>query len=97
MQKESTFENDLNKVLTQKYLDLFMHNTYTCYYDFRRTGYPKLPVNPSTNMNTVPDKMPMRWRYEQREYDFNRENLEEAIQRQYNGNDDWNELMWILK
>ena len=74
-----------------------MHNTYTCYYDFRRTGYPKLPVNPSTNMNTVPDKMPMRWRYEQREYDFNRENLEEAIQHQYNGNDDWNELMWILK
>lgn len=95
--KESTFENDLNKVLTQKYLDLFMHNTYTCYYDFRRTGYPKLPVNPSTNMNTIPDKMPMRWRYEQREYDFNRENLEDAIQRQYNGNDDWNELMWILK
>ena len=93
----ATFEDDLKDVLTQKYLDLFMHNTYTSYYDFRRTGYPVLPVNPETNMNTVADKMPMRWRYEQREYDYNRENLEEALLRQYDGNDDWNELMWIIK
>lgn len=93
----ATFESDLKDVLTQKYLALFMHNTYTSYYDFRRTGYPVLPVNPETNLNTVVDKMPMRWRYEQREYDYNRENLEEALQRQYGGNDDWNELMWIIK
>lgn len=93
----ATFESDLKNVLTQKYIDLFMHNTYTSYYDFRRTGYPVLPVNPETNMNTVADKMPMRWRYEQREYDYNRENLDEALQRQFGGNDDWNELMWIIK
>jgi hypothetical protein len=35
--------------------------------------------------------------YEQREYDYNRENVEEAVRRQYNGNDDVNEVMWILK
>lgn len=92
-----TFDDDLNKILTQKYLDYFMHNTYNSYYDFRRTGHPWFPVNPETNMNTKPDRMPMRWRYEQREYDYNRENLEEALQRQFNGNDDWNELMWILQ
>lgn len=95
--RADTFEKDLNEILTQKYLDLFMHNTYTCYYDFRRTGYPVFPVNAQTNMNTKPDRMPLRWRYEQREYDFNRENLEEAIQRQYNGKDDWNERMWIIQ
>lgn len=95
--RTNTFEQDLNEILTQKYLDLFMHNTYTCYYDFRRTGYPVLPVNSQTNMNTKTDQMPLRWRYEQREYDFNRENLEEAILRQYDGKDDWNEQMWIIK
>ncbi len=95
--KADTFEKDLKEVLTQKYLDLFMHNTYTCYYDYRRTGYPILPVNPQSNMNTKPDQMPLRWRYEQREYDFNRENLEEALQRQYDGKDDWNDKMWIIK
>ncbi len=95
--KADTFEKDLEEVLTQKYLDLFMHNTYTCYYDYRRTGYPVLPVNPQSNMNTKPDQMPLRWRYEQREYDFNRENLEEALRQQYDGKDDWNDKMWIIK
>ncbi|MDR1980918.1 MAG: SusD/RagB family nutrient-binding outer membrane lipoprotein [Tannerellaceae bacterium] len=94
---ESTFESDLNKIITQKYLANFMHYTWDNYYDYRRTGYPGLPINPATNLNTVPDKMPMRWMYEQREYDYNRENVEEAVQRQFGGNDDVNELMWILK
>jgi hypothetical protein len=41
--------------------------------------------------------MPVRWMYEQREYDYNRANVEEAVQRQFGGNDDVNERMWILK
>lgn len=97
LQLQGNFEQNLQAVLTQKYIDLFMHNTYTSYFDFRRTGYPVLPVNPTTNMNTVATKMPMRWRYEQKEYDYNRKNLDEALQRQYGGKDDWNDLMWVLK
>lgn len=31
------------------------------------------------------------------EYDYNKENVEEAVQRQYEGIDDYNKLMWILK
>lgn len=93
----ATFEKDLREILTQKYLDFFMHNTYWCYYDYRRTGYPEIPINPQTNLNPDPNKMPMRWMYDKREYDYNREALDEALQRQFGGNDDWNELMWIIK
>lgn len=92
-----TFERDLNKIITQKYLSAFIQYPWESYYEYRRTGYPVLPINPNTNLNRPADKMPMRWMYEQRELDFNRDNVEEAIQRQYNGNDDVNELMWILK
>ncbi|MDR1455289.1 MAG: SusD/RagB family nutrient-binding outer membrane lipoprotein [Tannerella sp.] len=91
------FEANLNKIITQKYLNSFMHDTYTSYYEYRRTGYPKLPVNPATNMNTLPDRIPVRWMYDQREYDYNRENVEAAVQRQFGGNDDVNERMWILE
>ncbi|MDR1601030.1 MAG: SusD/RagB family nutrient-binding outer membrane lipoprotein [Tannerella sp.] len=91
------FEADLNKIITQKYLDRFMHDTWTSFYEYRRTGYPRIPVNPATNLNTMSDRMPVRWMYDQREYDYNRDNVVEAVQRQFNGNDDVNELMWILK
>ncbi|GHT20420.1 hypothetical protein AGMMS4957_07260 [Bacteroidia bacterium] len=94
---DNAFESNLNKIITQKYLNSFMHYTYDSYYEYRRTGYPLLPINSATNLNTMSDRMPVRYMYEQREYDFNRENVEEAIQRQFGGNDDINELMWILK
>jgi hypothetical protein len=88
---------NLEKIITQKYLAAFMHDTYNSYYEYRRTGYPVLPINPESNRNTVPDKMPVRWMYSEAEYQYNRENVLEAVQRQFGGNDDVNELMWILK
>jgi hypothetical protein len=97
LQLTGSFEADLEKIMTQKYLAAFMHDTYNSYYDYRRTGYPVLPINPESNRNTVADKIPVRWMYSEAEYQYNRENVVEAVQRQYNGNDDVNELMWILK
>jgi hypothetical protein len=35
--------------------------------------------------------------YSNDEYNYNRDNVQEAVQRQFNGNDDVNETMWILK
>lgn len=93
----ASFEKDLREVLTQKYLNYFMHNTYWSYYDYRRTGYPEIPINPETNMHTDPNKMPMRWKYDTREYDYNREALDEALQRQFGGSDEWDDIMWIIK
>ena len=98
IQLTGDFESDLQKIMQQKYLAGFMQIPYLTYYDYSRTGYPEFPVNPETNRNSyAPDKMPMRWMYPKREYDYNKENIDEAVNRQYGGSDDINQLMWILK
>jgi hypothetical protein len=94
---DASFEANLEKIITQKYLAAFMHDTYNSYFEYRRTGYPVLPINPASNRNTDPSKMPVRWMYAEDEYQYNRENVQEAVLRQFNGNDGVNELMWILK
>ncbi|WP_029906740.1 SusD/RagB family nutrient-binding outer membrane lipoprotein [Prevotella sp. 10(H)] len=93
----ASFEDDLKKIITQKYLASFIQHPWESYYDYRRTGYPVIPINPKTNLNTDPNKMPMRWMYDQRELDYNRESVDEALKRQFGGSDDVNALMWILK
>lgn len=91
------FEHRLKQIIIQKYLAYYMQYPYDAYYEYRRTGYPELPVNPQTNRNTVKDKIPVRWMYPVWEYDYNRESVEEAVARQFNGVDDNNKLMWILQ
>lgn len=97
IQLNSDKETNIKKILTQKYVASFMQYPYDAYYDYRRTGYPVLPVNPATNMNTEKDKIPLRWMYPQSEYSYNRENIEIAVRRQYGGVDDVNKRMWILQ
>lgn len=90
-------EANIEKVLTQRYLASFLQHPYDAYYDYRRTGYPVLPVNPLTNQNTVHDRIPVRWMYPQSEFDYNSEHVKEAVERQYGGVDDVNKPMWILQ
>lgn len=92
-----TFEEQLEKILTQRYLGTFMQSGFDSYFEYRRTGYPDLPVNPASNNNTVPDRIPIRWMYPDTEVNYNNENLNKALQSQYGGNDDFNEKMWLLK
>jgi hypothetical protein len=93
---ESTGEN-LEKIFQQRYYMGFMQDGWNSYYEYRRTGYPELPINPSTNLNSISDRIPVRWMYPSNELSYNRENVEEAINRQYSGNDDVNAIMWILQ
>ena len=98
IQLNGDFEHDLKLIIEQKYIAYFLQHTYEAYYDYRRTGYPEFPINPNTSKNsTAPDKMPVRYRYPSAEYSYNRANLDEALQRQFGGKDDINEVMWILK
>ncbi|GAB6395311.1 MAG: SusD/RagB family nutrient-binding outer membrane lipoprotein [Bacteroidales bacterium] len=92
-------ESDLEKVMEQKYIASFMQFFGNQFFDYRRTGLPKLPINPATNMNPVPynDRLPSRYLYPQKERTTNLDNLDEAIKRQYPNGDDVNEIMWILK
>lgn len=92
-----TKDLQLKQLFQQKYFIYFLQNPWDGYYETRRTGYPELPINPDTNQNTISDQMPKRWMYPQNEYNENSENIQEAINRQFGGKDDNNDLMWILR
>ena len=69
----------------------------TVFFDYRRTGYPEFPINIATNKNEVVNKMPLRWLYPDLEYNYNQENIHNAVNSQFGGSDDANQLIWILK
>lgn len=94
----SAQSRQLKQIWMQKYLLYFMQHPYDAYYDYRRNAYPNLPVNPATSTNPF-DKtqIPVRYTYPSDEYNYNLENLKAALDRQYNGNDRTDGLMWILQ
>lgn len=87
----------LEMILTQRFLAWFLHSPWNSYYEYRRTGYPKLPINPETSVNEVKTELPQRWMYPESESQYNKANLQEALERQFNGSDDRNKKMWILQ
>jgi len=99
---EAAFKNDVNmqlkQIWMQKYFMYYMQDPIQCYYEYRRTNYPDFPINPATSLNeNKKTALPMRWLYPANENTRNQENLLEALQRQYNGIDEVNQLMWVLK
>ncbi|MDO5427903.1 SusD/RagB family nutrient-binding outer membrane lipoprotein [Parabacteroides sp.] len=87
----------LEQIWLQAYLASFFHLAWDSYYDYRRTGSPALPINPETNMNDKKNKIPVRWLYPESETNYNKEQLQIALKRQWGGSEDVNKLMWILK
>ena len=87
----------MKQVWMQSYLASFFHLAWDSYYTYRRVGYPELPVNPETNLNPSTTKIPLRWLYPEGEVNYNKEQLQIALQRQWNGADDVNSVMWLLK
>ncbi len=95
---KTTAAEQLKQIWQQKYFLNFMQNSLTAYFEYRRTGYPVFPINPATSLNTnKPTAVPQRWLYPSSETNYNRANLIAALQRQYEGVDEVNKLMWILK
>lgn len=95
---QGSTEDQIRQIISQKYIAGFFHNVdYTAWFENRRTGYPTFVLNSTTNRNTPSSKFPVRWPYPQKELEFNSDNVQAAIQSQYSGNDDTNQLMWILK
>jgi hypothetical protein len=85
--------NAIPMIITQKYIALFMQSGWEAFFEQRRTGIPTLNVGPGTYNN---QKVPKRWLYPQSEYDYNKENVEAAVDRQY-ATDNVNEVMWVLQ
>lgn len=95
--KEAT-SDQLKQIWMQRYILNFMQDAESSYFEYRRNNYPAFPINPATNLNeNSPTQMPMRWLYPSSETNYNRENLIEALNRQYEGYDEVNKLMWLLK
>ncbi len=97
VQLKSTFEEQLKQIMTQKYIANYLQTPWETYFEYRRTGYPELPVNPQTNLNEVKTQLPKRWMYPQDELDYNMENVSSAIDSQFGGNDNVNAVMWLIK
>ena len=91
-------ENQIKQIISQKYIAGFFQNSdFNAWYENRRTGYPVFTLNSHTNLNIPSTSFPLRWMYPQKELDYNSENVNAAIQSQFGGNDDFSQVMWLLK
>ena len=84
----------MEQINTQKYLSFYLNSGWEAFYNQRRTGIPEFVVGPYTQNGGL---IPKRWMYPQSELDNNFDNVAEAINRQYGGNDNVNGVMWLLK
>jgi hypothetical protein len=83
----------LTQILNQKYLALFRHSGLESYFTYRRTGVPNFTTGPGTGNSS---RIAMRFQYPAVEKAGNTAAYTNAL-KQYNGTDDINGLMWILK
>jgi hypothetical protein len=95
---KSSTADQLHQIWMQRYLLNFMQDAETCYFEYRRNGYPVFPINPATSLNeNNKNGLPLRWLYPSSETTYNRDNLINALNTQYDGFDETNKVMWLLK
>jgi len=75
--EKAAFNGTLEQIMNQKYLGLFF-NDYQQWFEYRRTGFPKLPTTPHMIHNGV---MPSRFMYHTDVKQFNPENYKAAADR----------------
>ncbi|MFD2517001.1 SusD/RagB family nutrient-binding outer membrane lipoprotein [Salinimicrobium flavum] len=91
-------EEQLKQIWMQRYILNFLVDGQTSFFEYRRTNYPEFPINPETSLNeNNRNGLPLRWLYPGSEATYNRENLEAALDRQFDGFDEINKKMWLLK
>lgn len=93
----NTFEERIAQIQMQSYLGSYFHLAWNSYFEQRRTGFPEWPINPDTNLNDQKDEMPVRWLYPRSETNYNGVSLLEAVNRQWNGVETINSVMWIIE
>jgi hypothetical protein len=87
----------LTQILTQKYLAFFQQGGLEAFYNQRRTGVPAFHVGPGTGFGGSTPRLPKRWLYPSDETTTNKVHLDEALGRQFAGQDTKDGEMWILK
>jgi hypothetical protein len=95
---KATADAQLKQIWIQCYILRFMQDADFSYFEYRRNSFPDFPINPATSLNeNNPSAIPMRSLYPGSETSYNRENLITALERQYEGYDEINKIMWLLK
>jgi len=95
---KDNIEDQLKQIWLQRYILNFFQDARSSFFEYRRTNYPEFPINPETSLNEYnKEGIPMRWLYPEAELKYNSINLIEALERQYDGFDEINKLMWLLK
>lgn len=97
LQQDNVWYNEqtgLTQILEEKHTAFFMNTGWEAFYNQRRTGIPTFSLS---NQIINPGGIPKRWMYPQNEIQLNLGNMNEALQRQFNGQDDVNGIMWLLK
>jgi hypothetical protein len=90
LSQKTTTEEKIEAIILQKYFQSFLQGKWTPYFEMLRTGYPEYR-RPSGV------ELPFRWMYPQSEYDYNAQNVAEAIRRQFGeGNDKINRRTWWI-
>jgi len=90
----SASANALIQILQQKYLALFRQSGLESYYTYRRTGVPAFTTGTGTGNS---GRIALRFKYPTSEQSANTQNYTAALASQYNGVDDINGIMWLLK
>lgn len=95
-QETVRFDNQrgLTQILEEKHTAFFMNTGWEAFYNQRRTGIPEFSLS---NQIINPGGIPKRWMYPQNEVQLNLSNMNDALQRQFNGQDDVNGVMWLLR
>ena len=87
----TTEEEAIEQIAEQRYIHLFM-NGYEAWAEWRRTGYPDNMVNPNGR------EVPLRQSYTPDEALNNTENYNQAVDRQFNGEDTiYGRLWWDVE
>jgi hypothetical protein len=84
----------LTQILQQKYLALYSHSGLESFFTYRRTGIPTFGTGPGTGNS---GRIAARFQYPSTEISTNSENYNSALSVQFDGDDDINGVMWILR
>lgn len=84
------YDNTLERIIEQKYLALYM-NDYQQWFEYRRTGFPKLPKTSEMLHDGV---MPTRLPYHDKLSIFNPENYKAAVAKLDQGDNSQSKVWW---
>lgn len=84
-------------ILTQKYMAMFLNSGWEPFFNQRRTGIPAFDVGAEQGNLLNNGQVPKRWMYPQKELTANRDNLIEALGRQFGGEDSIDGEMWLIR